>query len=327
MKAHLFLFFLTIFTPLIAQDEDKTWKKEIPKIYIPKNGENWFKIRFGMTWSELEEKHRPKIDDFLLKWRTAYPDDPEAWSSSASWLARNSFMMNMGNVAEGGAYVIDENGNAVSLETGKIIEIPKEVVLVKEKAKEAIVLYEKNIEKFPHRADFYLELANFYIRIEQPQKAVPVMEKLSSAFPKIKDKIEIYNYRKIKDDPEFLVIDLMQQVFITLDQEGGKDAVKLQNNIALLQTRFAPSHILGWNSLAYTMEKSGKPNEVYKALKMALKIDPKDDIVRLNIANKCVELDLDDEALTHWKWLEKNSKDEKLVKRAKAEIKALKSTE
>jgi hypothetical protein len=146
-----------------------------PVISNPPPELQWFKTRFGLTWEELAENYSvEEVDQFLKRWRSTYPDDPEAWISSANWNSQQSqqMMLHMSSPEPGifitapgsqdgnlGLYRTDEQGSEfVSEGTGT-----DEARLA-----EALRLYQEAQHKFPYRVDIYDNLAKFYFTLARP---------------------------------------------------------------------------------------------------------------------------------------------------------------
>jgi len=300
-----------------------------PVISNPRPELDWFKARFGLTWDELAEKYNiEEVDRFLLRWRITFPDDPEAWISSANWNWQQSEQpMIYMSTTEGGAYITGE-GKDGSVGLHRSDERGNEFFSVGSRTdparlSEALGFFQNAQQRFPYRVDIYEQLASIYLTLEQYEKAVETLRLMSRSIMETKHSLQGVNYKTVHDSREKVLLSLCHRVSVDLFQVESKAAEDAQLELALLMTRTLPNNAIAWNNLVAAYDRVGNKTAAYQAAQKAYQIDPKDEIIVVNLAKYCFELGFREEAIRHYRWIINNSKRSDLKERARADLELL----
>ncbi len=303
-----------------------------PVISAPSPEMKWFKARFGLTWNELAENYSVEdVDRFLQRWRSTYPDDPEAWISSANWNAQQSqqSMLHMSAPMLGASItgkVSDGDGEDIVIHPldGKQSEFMSESKYTdKNRLSEALRFYQEVQKRFPYRVDNYENLASFYFILGQYDKLVDTLRMKSRAIMNTDRELEGVNYQKLNVSKEQIMFHSFHKALFVLNQENSEAALNAQLELALLITRTLPDNPIAWSDLVNVYYRRGDTLAAYKAASKAYEIDPKDEIIVINLATCCIELGFKEEAIKHYRWILNNSKDPKMKAQARADLKLL----
>ncbi len=316
--------FISLLFPLLFQCEvlgDPL--HNIPPVYLPKEGENWFQERFGMTWQELEEGHsKEEIDAFLERWRTACPNDPEAWKSSANWITNNAQFLQLGNHDDGLGVISIVNGDLVveNLETGKKAVLGEDQIGFEETMRGVDFNLDESLVRFPYRVDIYWDTILTLLSIDEYDKTIEVLGLLSNNLIAYKGSLETGGYKKLEVEPDVIFTDFCLDIFGRLASEPSEEAFEASYDLALLMTQKAPKSIYGWNCLCVCLNKRGQPLKAIKALKQGLKLNPDDHIMRLNLGDSFFRCGMFKEAKAEYTWVIENSGDAEAISYAKEAI-------
>ncbi len=315
-----------------------------PVISAPSPELNWFKARFGLTWNELAKNYSiEEVDRFLQRWRSTYPDDPEAWISSATWNEQQSQQKQFHlSTSESGTYITEEgsfvyiygkesDGDRENLAFHSPDEQQGEFMssstyIDKNRVSEALRFYQEAQKRFPYRVDVYDGLVALYFRLGQYNNQVDTLRAMSRAIMHTDRELEGANYYKEKlnaSKKQGILSVSCQKSLMLLSQQNSKAALNAQLELTLLMTHTLPGNPIAWNNLVQIYYRNGDKLAAYKAASKAYEIDPKDEIIVINLATLCIELGLKEEAVKHYHWILSNSKDPKMKAQARADLKLL----
>lgn len=303
-----------------------------PVISAPSPELKWFKARFSLTWNELAENYSvEEVDRFLQRWRSTYPDDPEAWISSANWNGHQSqqSMLHL-NTLEHGTFLTgkgaDGDGGYVALHSqgGK----PNNFLSVStytdaNRLSKALHFYQEAQKRFPYRVDIYDNLAAFYFIQGQYNKQVDTLRTMSRTIMETDREPEGTNYQKLNVSKEQIMLNSFHKAFSVLNQENSEAALNAQLELALLTIQTLPDNPIAWNNLTAAYDRRGDKLAAYKAASKAYEIDQKDEIIVINLAKYCIELGFKEEAIKHYRWILSNSEYPGMKQRAREDLELL----
>ncbi|MET0071966.1 MAG: hypothetical protein ABW096_18145 [Candidatus Thiodiazotropha sp.] len=312
---------------------EKVSINELPmKPPIKKNDPNyqWFKARFGLTWEELETSYSvEEIDQFLLRWRNSYPNDPEAWISSANWNWRQAEQpMFYSSTNESGAYITEEgNDDEQSLALNQLngggsefIQIGK--FTIEERREEALAIYNDAIQKFPYRTDIYDNIIKFHEYYTSYSKIPDVLHTMSLSLPH-DHSLETTNYQTEQQSRNDILVNMFHTAAMRLYSVESQAAADALLDVTLLMTRTLPKSQIAWNDLVAAYDLLGNAQGAYGAARKAYELSPNDEIVVVNLAKYSIELGYRNEAIKLNKWLLENAQFPELKERAKADLRLL----
>jgi tetratricopeptide (TPR) repeat protein len=316
----------------VASAVHKVAIDELPMrpVITPGSGvKEWFVARFGLTWNELESRYTTaEVDKFLLRWRATYPNDPEAWLSSANWNARKSQEETVHmSTSQDGMYFADagEDGNVILKgadgKTGAFLTESSRYI--PERLSAAKRLYEEGERKFAQRLDIYENHARMLFFIDEYSQEVIVLRKMAEAVANPTLVLESTNYKKVGADANDLLLRSLHEASGRLSEVESPEAAAARLDIALISTRALPHSAIAWNDLTAAYDQQNNPDAAFKAARKAYELAPNDEIVVINLAKYCMDFGLKNEAIQHYRWIVRNSKEHRLVDKARAQLESL----
>jgi tetratricopeptide (TPR) repeat protein len=324
---------LTFGLPAVAQSGNVPNIEDIemrPVLKGKKNDFPWFNERFGLSWFELESAYsEQEIDAFLARWRSTFPDDPEAWISSANWNWRKSQveMMFQAN-PQGGFFVTEETiddetfgirradggeGDQSSFVTGGISTD-------KNRYAHALALYVEGLKKFPNRVDLHEIIADFHIHFGNYAELINHLELMPSKLRNTEIPLEQANYQPVQQNKDEIIAGIFHRVIIELMEIGEAKSIETFLETAQLMTRAVPKNPVAWTNLVNAQYFMGNKRGAYSAAQRAHALAPEDEIIVWNLATLSLDLGLRAEAIEHNNWLINNASDPNLLERAQAEL-------
>ena len=300
-----------------------------PVISNPSPERNWFQARFGLTWDELAANYSvEEVDQFLQRWRSTYPDDPEAWISSANWNRQQSQQsMLHSSTAELGVFVTEPGPEgSVGLRRPDDQEsgfISGGIHTDEPRLSAALRLFQEAQERFPYRVDVYDNLANFYFTLGRYEKQLDTLRTMTQAIRETDRDLEWINYQTLRVSKEEVLFNSFHYAANDLYQVDSEAALDANLELALLMTQTLPNNSIAWNNLVVAHERLGNKMGAYQAAQKAYEIDPNDEIIVINLAKYCIELGFNEEAIRHYRWIIRNSDNPEFRETARADLELL----
>jgi tetratricopeptide (TPR) repeat protein len=306
---------------------------QLPMGPVPASSvKDWFRARFGLSWSELESRYTTaEVDRFLLRWRNTFPDDAEAWLSSANWNARKSAeeVMHMSapqdgrsltqEGAEGALTLNGANGHTTAFVTETTHYSPARIA-------EAKRLYEEGERKFPYRLDIYDSHARMLFITGEYSQEITVLGRMAEAVSNPALVFESSNYQKVGSHAKDLLLGSLHEESGRLSEIESGEAATARLDIALLTTRMLPQSAIAWNDLTAAYDRQGNVDAAFRTARKAYELAPTDEYVVMDLAQYCMDFGLTAEAIQHYRWIVKNGKEQRFIDTARAKLSTLKDS-
>lgn len=290
----------------------------------------WFVQRFGLSWIELENSYSlGEVDAFLSRWRQTFPNDPEAWISSANWNARNSqqtmifqadpqpgFFVTEGAMDDGtvGMRRVDGQEGAQSsfVTEGQFTDT--------ERYNAAVAFFEVGMKKFPHRVDLYEIYAGFHIYFGNYDSLLEILGDVPDSIRSAKAPLEGTNYQPVQYSKDQVISRIFHSAHLELMKKGELQSTEVMLASAQLMTRAIPNDPIAWNDLVSVQYTLGNKQGAYSAAERAYALAPDDEVIVLNLATLSLDLGRRDRAIELNRWLLTNARDPNIFERAQAEL-------
>ena len=143
----------------------------------------------------------------------------------------------------------------------------------------AVMTLQEGIRKFPNRLDLYFGLAATYLYIDQPDMMIYIVEKAMKQEVKNKGKWLWTADQKVDKDEDILFSRIQEDFNRFLEAEELDDAEKL----ARMAMKYFPKRAEYVNDLGVVYVYRNDLQKGLKYYKKALRLDPKDELIKDNI--------------------------------------------
>ena len=333
VRVLLFCFILAVAFPAISKSENLPNIEDIPMedIFATESGSfNWFEKRFGLTWDQLEGTYPEEdVDAFLGRWRTRFPDDPEAWISSFNWNWRKSQVPIMFQAdPQPGFFITEEIMGEGTMGMRRIDGqrgpqsgfVTQSLSTDENRYSQAVALYTNGLHRFPYRVDLQESVAEFHLYFGNYDELTKHLSEFPAKLRASSDPLETTNYAPVPDEKDEVIAGIFHRSIMKLADRQEAQSREALVKTALLMTKAVPANPIAWSNLGSAYYNTSNKEGAYSAYKRAYTLAPDDEIIVLNMAIVSLDMGFREEAIELNNWLIDNAQDPSIAQRAYSEL-------
>lgn len=267
-----------------------------------------------------------KMRAHLVEWQQREPNNPDPPILLANWLLRRITHLSLdGKEVPAGHYKVEMRGDDMIVrdKDGKEHLFKMEDRVDPDQAKEALKILKATRDRFPHRLDIHLGVAQIANLLNLPDEQFDALKTMTAALHTHAGKLRWEWETPLERPEEVEIMWNLHELALDHYHRQTKQGLAQFFKIAQLMVEEFPRQAVPWNDLSvYYDGIEDWPNR-QKVLEKAMAITPEDSVVLFNFGSNSRRLGLTERAAAAFRKVIELNKDEKIVGWAHNELKGM----